>query len=160
MGMRNLIWVAITGLIIAADQVSKHLIIRYVEYNSFIPVIDKFFYITHHENKGAAWGILQNRLYILIPLTIVFSIVMGYVLFKTENKMLKFSLSFVLGGAMGNFIDRISKGRVVDFLDFYFGKYNFPTFNIADMFIVMGTIILAVFVLFFYEKASMAPWGF
>ncbi|NLC67486.1 MAG: signal peptidase II [Clostridiaceae bacterium] len=152
-----MIWIIIAVIIIAADQASKHIIVKHVEYNSLIPVINKFFYITYHENKGAAWGILQNRLYILIPLTIVVSAVMVYILVKTESRMLKLSLSFVLGGAIGNLIDRISKGKVVDFLDFYFGKYNFPTFNVADTFIVIGTILLAVFVLFFYEKTGLSP---
>jgi signal peptidase II len=66
----------------------------------------------------------------------------------------------VLGGAIGNFIDRVSKGKVVDFLDFYFGNYNFPTFNIADTFIVLGTIILAVYILFFNKKEDTKIWGF
>lgn len=152
--MGNLIWIITIALIIAFDQASKYIIVKNVEYNSLIPVIDKFFYITYHENKGAAWGILQNRVYIFIPLTIIFSVVMGYILFKTENKMLKLSLSFVLGGAIGNLIDRVSKGSVADFLDFYFGTYNFPTFNVADSFIVIGTITLAIFILFFYQKQA------
>lgn len=155
--MGNLMWIAISGIIIAADQVSKYIIVKYVEYNSLIPVINKFFYITYHENKGAAWGILQNRLYILIPLTIIMSIVMLYILVKTEIRILKLSLSFIIGGAIGNLIDRILKGKVVDFLDFYFGNYNFPTFNVADMFIVIGTMILALFVLFLKEKSSVSP---
>ncbi|NSW89970.1 MAG: signal peptidase II [Firmicutes bacterium] len=152
--MGNLIWIITIALIIVFDQASKYIIVKNVEYNSLIPVIDKFFYITYHENKGAAWGILQNRVYIFIPLTIIFSVVMGYILFKTENKMLKLSLSFVLGGAIGNLIDRVSKGSVADFLDFYFGTYNFPTFNVADSFIVIGTITLAIFILFFYQKQA------
>ena len=158
--MKNLIWIAITLFIIFTDQLSKYLIVKNVNHGNHIPVIDEFFYITHHENTGAAWGILQNRLYILIPLTVVFTIIIGYILFKTKNKILKLSLSFVLGGAIGNFIDRVSKGKVVDFLDFYFGNYNFPTFNIADTFIVLGTIILAVYILFFNEKESTKIWGF
>lgn len=153
--MGNLIWIAIAGIIITADQASKYIILKHVEYNSFIPVINKFFYITHHENKGAAWGMLQNRLHILIPLTIIISVIMGYVMIKAESRVLKLSLSFILGGAIGNLIDRISKGKVIDFLDFYFGKYNFPTFNVADIFIFTGTILLAVFILVIYKGSGI-----
>ncbi|HOJ09043.1 MAG TPA: signal peptidase II [Clostridiales bacterium] len=150
-----MLWIAIIILITAADQVSKYIVIKSVETGQLIPVINNFFYITYHENAGAAWGILQNKRYIFIFLTIVISIVMIYVLFKTKDKMLKLALSFVLGGAMGNLIDRIIKGSVADFLDFYFGKYNFPTFNVADSFVVIGTIILAVYLLFYYEETEI-----
>lgn len=150
--MGNIIWIIIIVLIVAIDQVSKYMIIKNVSYNKMIPVINNFFYITYHENKGAAWGIMQNKIYIFIPLTIILSVVMVYILFRTESKMLKLALSFIIGGAIGNLIDRISKGSVADFLDFHFGSYNFPTFNIADSFIVIGTIILAIFILFFYQE--------
>ncbi len=153
--MGNIIWIIIIVLIATIDQISKYLIIKNVKYNELIPVIDNFFYITYHENKGAAWGILQNKRYIFIISTIILSIIMGYILFKTENRMLKLSLSFILGGAIGNLIDRILKGSVADFLDFHFGSYNFPTFNVADMFIVIGTIILAIFILFFYQEPDV-----
>jgi len=150
--MGNIIWIIIILLIVAIDQVSKYLIIKNVKYNDLIPVIDKFFYITYHENKGAAWGIMENKRFILITSTIILSSVMGYILYKTENRMLELSLSFILGGAIGNLIDRILKGSVADFLDFHFGSYNFPTFNIADSFVFIGTIFLAIFILFFYHE--------
>ena len=123
-------------LITTVDQISKYLIIKNVKYNQLIPVIDKFFYITYHENKGAAWGILQNKRYIFIILTIILSIIMGYILFKTENRMLKLSLSLILGGAIGNLIDRILKGSVADFLDFILGLIIFRHLML-HMFIVI-----------------------
>lgn len=154
--MGNFIWVVIIILITAVDQLSKYIIIKNVKYNELIPVIDKFFYITYHENKGAAWGILQNKRWVFIILTTVLSLIMGYVLFRTKNRMLQLSLSLVLGGAIGNLIDRVLKGSVADFLDFHFGSYNFPTFNVADMFIVIGTILLGIYILFFYQKTDLA----
>jgi len=153
--MGKAVWFIISALVAVLDQASKYLIIKNLKYNEMIPVIDKFFYITYHENSGAAWGILQNKGYILIPLTIILCIGIIYMLIKADPKILNLSLSFILGGAVGNLIDRILKARVVDFLDFYFGSYNFPTFNVADMFITIGTVILAVFVLFFYEEGRL-----
>jgi signal peptidase II len=150
-----MIWIFIIVMISAIDQISKYLIIKNVKYNQLIPVIDKFFYITYHENKGAAWGIMQEKRSIFIVLTLVLSVIMGYVLFKTENRLLKLSLSLILGGAIGNLIDRIFKGSVADFLDFHFGAYNFPTFNVADMFIVIGTILLSIFILFIYKEPNL-----
>lgn len=143
-----MLWGIIIFVAVVLDQVSKFLIVKYVDQVSRIPVIENFFYIVYSRNKGAAWGMFQGGRYFFIAVTIVVSIIMVYMLKKTDSKLLKLSLSFVLGGAIGNFIDRVREGSVVDFLDFYFGSYNFPTFNIADSFVVVGTIMLAVYMLF------------
>lgn len=150
--MGNIIWIIIMVLITVADQVSKHIVATSVEVGELIPIIDKFFYITYHTNTGAAWGIMQGKLYILIPITITFSIAMIYILFKTKDKLLKLALALVLGGALGNLIDRVIKGGVTDFLDFYFGSYNFPTFNVADIFIVIGTILLGIYIIVYGKE--------
>jgi signal peptidase II len=150
--MGSLIWMTIILLIIIVDQVTKYVVINNVETGELIPVINNFFYITYHENAGAAWGILQNKRYIFITLTIIFSIIMFYILLKSKDKLLKSALSLILGGAIGNLIDRVLKGSVADFLDFYFGSYHFPTFNVADSFIVIGTIVLGIYLLFYYKE--------
>ena len=150
--MGSIIWILIMAVIVIADQATKQIVVANVEVGELIPVIKNFFYITYHTNTGAAWGIMQDKLYILIPLTIGFSLVMIYMLFKTEHKLLKVALSFVLGGAIGNLIDRIAKGSVVDFLDFYFGKFHFPTFNVADCFIVIGTILLGIYIVIYAKE--------
>ena len=118
--MGSILWIIIMVLIVITDQVSKQIVAANVKTGELIPVIDNFFYITYHTNTGAAWGILQDKRHILIPLTIIFSLVMIYILFKTKDKLLKLALSLVLGGAIGNLIDRMVKGGVADFLDFYF----------------------------------------
>lgn len=153
--MGSFIYILIIVLITIADQVTKYIVINKVDTGQLIPVINNFFYITYHENAGAAWGILQNQRYIFITLTFIFSIIMIYILFKTQDKLLKLALSFVLGGAIGNLIDRVGKGSVADFLDFYFGSYHFPTFNLADSFIVIGTIILGVYMIFVYKEPEV-----
>lgn len=147
-----MLWGIIVVIAIALDQVSKYIIERYVEYGSMIPVIDKFFYITYFRNKGAAWGMFQNGRYFFIAVTVIVAGVLIYMLTRSSNKLLKFSLAFILGGALGNFIDRVRVGSVVDFLDFYFGSYHFPTFNAADSFVVIGTVLLGIYMLFIHKE--------
>lgn len=153
-----MLWICIIALVIAADQVTKFIVVGNIEFGKLNPVINNFFYLTYIENKGAAWGFLHNvesARYFFIILTILVSIALAYYLYKSDNKLLKTSLAFILGGAIGNLIDRISKGSVTDFLDFYFGSYNFPTFNVADMFVVIGTFLLAFYLLFVYKEPSV-----
>lgn len=149
-----MLWALIIIIITVLDQVTKSLVANNIEYREMIPVIDGFFYITYHKNPGAAWGIFSGGRYFFIVFTILLSAVMVYALFKSKNSLLKLSLSLILGGAVGNLIDRIVSGSVVDFLDFYFGSYNFPTFNVADSFIVIGTILLSVYIVFFYKEGD------
>lgn len=147
-----MIWVVIIIAAAALDQITKYMARINIKPGQSIPVIDNFFYLTCHENEGAAWGILQGRRYLFIILTLAVSVVMIYYLIKTDSKFLKFSLSLILGGAFGNLISRILKGSVTDFLDFYFGKYNFPTFNVADICITVGACLLAYYLLFIYKE--------
>lgn len=151
-----MIWALIILAIIGLDQLTKYIVINNIGYGNMKPVIDGFFYLAHYQNTGAAWGIFQNGKVFLVPVTIVVSIVIGYFLYKSKHKLYSISLSMVLGGAVGNLIDRIfRKGGVVDFLDFHFGTYNFPTFNIADSFIVIGTILLSCYILFFVKEEKI-----
>lgn len=148
-----MIWAVIILVIIGLDQLTKYVVISSISYQGMKPVIDGFFYFTHYQNTGAAWGIFQNGKVFLIPITLIVSIVMGYMLYKSKNRMYSISLSMILGGAIGNLIDRaFRKGGVVDFLDFHFGSYNFPTFNVADSFIVIGTILLSFYILFVMKE--------
>ena len=150
-----MIWVIIIVLIVAVAQLAKLLIINNIEFGNSIPVIENFFYIAHWQNKGAAWGLMQNGRLFFIPATIVISIVLVRFLYKYDNVLLRTSISMILGGAIGNLIDRIARsGGVVDFLDFYIGSYHFPTFNVADSFIVIGTFLLAYYMLFVYKEKT------
>ncbi|GAE89117.1 signal peptidase II [Acetivibrio straminisolvens] len=138
---------------VAIDQLTKYIVISNIEFGDKISVINNFFYLTHWRNTGAAWGIMQNGRYILVPVTIALSALLAYFIFKNRNKFYRFSLSMILGGALGNLIDRIFRPEgVVDFLDFQFGSYHFPVFNAADTFVVVGTILLAYYTLFIYKE--------
>ena len=147
-----MMWIIISIVIVALDQVTKMIVLNNIEPDGAIIIIDKFFFLTNIRNKGAAWSILQNGRYFLITMTIIASVIIIYFLFKSSSKLLKLSLSITLGGAVGNLIDRVIVGSVVDFLDFNFGSYHFPVFNAADASVVVGTIILAYYMLFVYKE--------
>ncbi|ABN52143.1 MAG TPA: lipoprotein signal peptidase [Hungateiclostridium thermocellum] len=148
-----MIFIVLIAAFVAADQLTKYIVVRNIEFGDKISVIDNFFYLTHWRNTGAAWGIMQNGRYILVPVTVVLSILIVYFIFKNSNKFYRFSLSMILGGALGNLIDRVFRtDGVVDFLDFQFGNYHFPVFNVADTFVVVGTLLLAYYTLFIYKE--------
>lgn len=128
-------------LIIVIDQISKYFARIYLKPVKTIPVIDNFFHLTYVENRGAAFGILQNQLWFFIVITIMVGFALIYMMISMpeKNKHIKLILAMILGGAIGNFIDRIRLGYVVDFLDFKIWSY---IFNVADSFIVIGAILL------------------
>ncbi len=147
-----MLWIAIAIVIVAFDQISKLLIIGNINLGQQIPVINDFFYITHWKNTGAAWGMFENGRFFFIPFTIILSIVLIRIHMKSDSRFLKLVLTIILGGAMGNFIDRVYRGSVVDFLQFFFGSYQFPIFNIADSFVVIGTALMVYYILFMQKE--------
>ncbi|OZU90393.1 signal peptidase II [Virgibacillus indicus] len=136
----------IAVVIIAIDQLSKWTIIKTMELGEQITVIEDFFYLTSHRNTGAAWGILEGQMMFFYIVTVV--VVIGVVYYMQKyakgNKLLAISLSFILGGAIGNFIDRLFRKEVVDFFDFIIINYDFPIFNIADSALVVGVSLIII----------------
>ncbi|WP_028307429.1 signal peptidase II [Desulfitibacter alkalitolerans] len=133
---------AVTAIVIVIlDQLTKHFIIISMHPNESIPVIENIFHITFVRNPGAAFGILQNQIafFIVVTIIVIFLLVGVYWKLARENTILTIGLSLQLGGAVGNLIDRIRFSYVVDFLDFRV----WPVFNVADMAIVTGVILLA-----------------
>lgn len=133
-------------VIIGLDQLSKWVVVKNMELYEQIPVIENFFYITSHRNKGAAWGILQDQMifFYLITAVVVVGIVFYMQKYGQNNPLLSISLSLVLGGAIGNFIDRLLRQEVVDFLDFMIFQYDYPIFNIADSALFVGVILVLI----------------
>ncbi|SDM91203.1 signal peptidase II [Paenibacillus sp. yr247] len=140
-------------IVFILDQVSKWFIMKRIPLGEERPVLGDFFIITSHRNRGAAFGILQNQRWFFIVITLVVVIGILWYIRRTirEGKtLLSFALSLLLGGAIGNFIDRALFGEVVDFLQFtfdfsLFGKaiyYVYPIFNLADSAIVIGVILI------------------
>lgn len=125
-----------------------------MELGEQITVIENFLYITSHRNRGAAWGILQGQMWFFYVITAVVIIAIIYYLKKSEKEspLLKFSLALMLGGAIGNFIDRVLRQEVVDFIHTYPFGYNFPIFNIADSALVIGVAILIIYMLLEEKK--------
>jgi len=150
--IKNSVWLILSIILIAFDQVSKWYIKSNYELLENIEVVKKFFYITYHNNTGAAWGIFQDGTFVLAILSGIVTIGLIAFLLTMGDKFAQLSLSIIIAGALGNFIDRIVFHKVTDFLDFYIFKYDFPIFNVADMCVVIGTILLCIYILFLYKE--------
>jgi signal peptidase II len=127
--------------ILSLDQLTKVLVTKNLLYNQSIPVIKGIFYITLIHNRGAAFGILKNQVPLFI-FTSIFAIILIYLNLrdKSQGKFYIVSLALILAGALGNLIDRIFLGYVIDFLDFRI----WPVFNVADSSISIGVILLGL----------------
>lgn len=127
------------------DQLSKSIIASTIKLGESIKVIKDFFYITYIHNYGAAWGIFTNRNTLLIIVSIIFIIIVYRFMYVFEkNKRNSIAFGLILSGIVGNLIDRWLFGYVRDFIDFKIFKYDYPVFNIADMAVVIGVILLIV----------------
>lgn len=139
-------------LLVLIDQLTKLLVINTIKGVETLPLIQDVFHLTYWENRGAAFGILQNQrvFFVILTILIVLAVVIFMIVKKPKSLMLCTSLTLLMGGAIGNFIDRALKGYVVDFLDFRL--INFPIFNAADCFVVVGAVLLAVYLIFMEDK--------
>ena len=140
--------------LVILDQVTKALVINFFNlYDSvaLLPMINLTFVV----NYGFAFGLLNNPSLnqILVSLVILAIIIYFlYLLIKTQDKIFQLTLTLILAGALGNFIDRIFRGFVIDFIDIYIGKYHWPAFNIADSCITVGFVVLMINILFLNKK--------
>lgn len=145
-----MVWIIIIVLLVGADQLLKQLVMSSLSGQATITVIENFFYIVHRRNTGAAWSFLAEADWGIIVLSVLSGVaslcLLGLTLWMKKARY-KAPLALMTAGAIGNLIDRIRFKSVTDFLDFHFGKYIFPTFNLADMCLVAGTILLCWFVL-------------
>lgn len=142
-----MIYYVIAIIAIIVDQLTKYWIATGMERGDQISVIGNFFLITSHRNQGAAFGILQNQRWFFVVITLIVVVAIIWYIQKVKSqpdKLLPVALSLVLGGAIGNFIDRARMGEVVDFLQFNFGSYTFPIFNVADSCIVVGVALIII----------------
>ncbi|MDQ0350540.1 signal peptidase II [Alkalibacillus filiformis] len=145
-----MIYYIIALLIVALDQMTKWIIIQAMNVHESIEVISGFFYITSHRNSGAAWGMLQGQMWLFYIVTMFVVGVIVYYMRQYSNgyKLLNTGFALILGGAIGNFIDRVVMQEVVDFLDFTIFNYNFPIFNVADIALTIGVTIIIILILF------------
>jgi len=139
--------IAIVAIILILDQVTKHLVVSQMDLGQSIEIIPRMFYITSHRNVGAAWSILEGQMlfFYVVTVIIVAALIVWIIrLDKKKDRLLLVALSLLLGGALGNFIDRVFLQEVVDFIDTFIFGYNFPIFNVADMALTLGVILMGL----------------
>ena len=139
--------IIITLIVFVIDIISKLLVVNFINYNESIHLIGSFLSFTYVKNYGAAWSIFYDRSYLvtIISLLIILAIVYYLIKNKPKKNMEKIAYSLILGGAFGNFVNRIIYGYVVDFIDIKIFNYDYPIFNLADSFIVVGVLIMIIY---------------
>ena len=152
--------IAYTPLIVIIDQLTKTYVDNGMRLYQSIELLENFFHITYIRNKGAAFGILSGadesvRIPFFLVISAIAIAVIFYILYSyhEESKLFPLSLALILGGAVGNMIDRIRFGEVVDFLDVHWYDHHWPAFNIADSAISIGVALLIINMLFEKEKS-------
>ena len=145
----------VAGLIVIADQITKALILKSMPLYQSVQVIPGLFNITHIQNPGGAFGFLANQssnvrtvVFLLISSLAVGLIFWFYKNTPKTHPWLATAFAMIFGGAIGNLIDRIRFGKVVDFLDFYIGDLHWPAFNVADSAISVGIAVFIIHLLF------------
>lgn len=149
---------AIVAAIVGLDQWTKALTVANVPMNQHLDSVLGIFHITHTENAGAIWGILQGKTWLFVVVMILFLAILGVMIWRKwlTKKFEWVCLAFIAGGGIGNMIDRLAYGKVTDMIKFDF--VEFPVFNVADCFITVGCAALLVYILFFdREKKKPSP---
>ena len=136
---------------VVLDQLVKWWTVQNIELYSTLfqnPILS----LTYIQNNGAAWSILEGQMWFFVIITVVALIVLPFLLYKykDESKWMTIGLSSIIGGTIGNFIDRVRLGYVVDMFQVEF--FNFPIFNVADMSLVFGVLCIFVYIIFFEGK--------
>ena len=155
-------WLALSALVIVLDQLSKAWVLSSLPEFRAVPVIDGFWNWFRTYNTGAAFSFLSDaggwQKYVFVALAIVISAVLARILARTARDDWRSALPFalIIGGALGNVIDRLLHGHVVDFIQWYWRDHAWPAFNIADSAIVCGAIGIALFGLLHGKKAGNA----
>jgi signal peptidase II len=152
-----MIWPALT--VVLLDQISKYVVLKNLRLHESVPIVAGFFNMVHIRNRGMAFG-LMNRpdinfgFYFLVIATLgaVILLLFWFFKLKKDGNRITLGLSLILGGALGNLIDRLRFREVIDFLDFYLGTYHWPAFNIADSAITVGTFWVVINL--FFQRSS------
>ncbi|MDW0115800.1 signal peptidase II [Sporosarcina thermotolerans] len=150
------IYYGIAIILILLDQLTKWLVVQNMNLGERIPIMDPYLALLSHRNKGAAWGMLEGQMWLFYVVTVI---VVGGIIyfFHKESKgqpLLSTSLMFLLGGALGNFIDRLWRKEVVDFVDVIIPivNYDFPIFNVADAALTIGVVLMIIHVILDEKK--------
>ena len=143
--------------LVIIDQITKYMAVKYLKDKPAFSIIDGVFELQYLENRGAAFGMLQNQKYLFLFITGIVLVSILYILFKIPEdrkyNILHLLLVLISAGAIGNMLDRIRLEYVVDF--FYFVLINFPIFNMADIYVSVACILLAIVMLFVYKDQDL-----
>ena len=155
-----LIWLLLSAFVIVADQISKLLVLEHFQLHEALPIIPGLLNLTLAFNEGAAFSFLSDaggwqRWFFTVLAIVVGTILIVWLKRTTRTDWrTALPLSLVVGGAVGNVIDRIRLGHVVDFIDVHYGTWSFPAFNVADSAISVGAVLLLAFGLFGSKSQS------
>lgn len=154
----------LVGVVVLLDQLAKAAVLRSLELHESVPVIEGFFDITHVLNRGGVWGLgsqaspaVKVVVFLALPTLITGLAAWFSAQLRPEERLRRLGLSLVVGGAIGNLIDRLRLGMVVDFLSFHVGEHYWPAFNLADSAICVGVGILLVATALVREDEPMPP---
>lgn len=139
-----LIYLFIVVSLVSLDQYTKSIILNYFELYESKTIIDGFFSLTYVQNFGAGFSIMQNARTTFLILTPICLVGFTYLFIKSNDKLSKAALLLMISGTIGNFIDRIVRVYVVDFLDFIIFGWDFPIFNVADIFLTIGVCLYII----------------
>jgi signal peptidase II len=153
--IRHLIYIV---LLLVFDQITKYLVLTNLKGKDPFQIIPDILQLYYHENTGAVWGIMSGKTGLLVAFSVLIMVGMIFVYFKIPMEkrydLMRIILIFIAAGALGNFIDRITRKYVVDFI--YFKLIDFPIFNIADCYITISTFLLIILSLFYYKDEDFA----
>jgi len=161
---RYLLLALLGGTIVAIDQATKLAIVESMRLHESIPIVQDFFSLTYIRNPGAAFGLLAGssnafRMVFFGVTSLIALALLGTILFRLPEKdwVGQLSISGVLGGAIGNLIDRLRYGEVIDFLDVYVNSYHWPAFNVADSVISVVVVFLIIHFSFLKKSVPLLP---
>ena len=151
--IRQIVWLVTTALIVAIDQFTKYIVVKNMDLYDEYVVIPGFFNLNYVRNKGAGLGLFANARWVFMIVTAIVIIVVVVLLFRDffRSRLADLALTFILAGGIGNMIDRIFIGEVIDFFQFQIKLFDF-IFNVADVFVTFGTVIFVIYYLFFHGK--------
>lgn len=159
--LKRFYWVLLILLSVATDQVTKHLVMQNLDYRKPVTVIQNFFSLTYTRNDGVAFGFLGGGsaairvVVILITFATILIVVWTLARQMYHHPVAYISLSLVVGGGIGNLVDRVIYHEVVDFLSFTFGTWDFAIFNMADVFVCCGTFLFLIYFVFLHDKKQV-----
>jgi len=150
---KKMLWSVLVAVIVIIDQVSKYIVVKNMDLHDEITIFKGFFNLYYVRNKGAGLGMLANARWVFMSLTTVI-IVASIILIAIDyfkHWLAELSIVFIIAGGIGNMIDRVFLGEVVDFFQFQIKYFDF-IFNIADIFVTFGTILFVIYFILIYDK--------